>query len=177
MTLPRSRHEGGAALRGRYADQVTSISGEKRHRQLKWAGVLLLVQGVFMEAAAFIGLLLLLALGIPQAAVTERTQIFALPYLNDNLYLMMAMSGIFAALRIVGAVGLLRNRVWGLALSLVNCVVTLTLMIFLLPAGLVDGVLSGSALVLVLLAWLGRDQAGDFRTIVTVDNPVGEPNK
>ena len=123
----------------------------------------------------FAGLLVLLALGIPQDAVIERAHVFSLPYLNDNLYLMMAMSGIFAALRIVGAVGLLRDRAWGLALSLANCVVTLTLMIFLLPAGLLDGVLSGTALVLILFAWLGRDQNGSPRAIVSAENPVREP--
>jgi len=134
--------------------------------QLRWAGALLLAQGVLMEATVFVGLLVLLALGVPQNAVTERAQIFALPYLNDNLYLMMAMSGIFATLRILGAVGLLRNRAWALALSLANCAVTLTLMIFLLPAGLVDGALSGTALVLILLSWLGSDDGGAPRQVV-----------
>jgi uncharacterized membrane protein (DUF2068 family) len=118
--------------------------------------VLLLVQGVLMEGLVFVGVLALVALGIPQSSIAEHAQVFALPYLQQNLYLMMAMSGIFAALRIVGAVGLLRDRLWGLALSFVNCVVTLALMVFLLPAGLADGVLSGTALILLLFARLGR---------------------
>ena len=122
-----------------------------------------------MEATAFVGLLVLLALRVPQDAVTERVQVFALPYLDDNLYLMMAMSGIFAVLRIVGAVGLVRDRAWGLALSLTNCAVTLTLMIFLLPAGLLDGVLSGTALLLILFAWLGRNADGSPRTFSSGD--------
>ena len=86
---------------------------------------------------------------------------FALPYLQENLYLMMAMSGVFAALRIVGAVGLLRGRMWGLALSVVMCVVTLVLMIFLLPAGIADGILAGTALVLILQGWFGTRAIGD----------------
>ncbi|WP_241980168.1 hypothetical protein [Cryobacterium glaciale] len=124
--------------------------------QYRWAAGLLLVQGVLMEGLVFIGVLVLLALRIPQTTIVENADVFVLPYLQENLYLMMAMSGIFAALRVMGAVGLLRNRLWGLALSLINCVVTLALMVFLLPAGLLDGVLSGTALVLMLFARFGQ---------------------
>jgi uncharacterized membrane protein (DUF2068 family) len=97
----------------------------------------------------------LLALGVPQSAVTDHAQVFALPYLDDNLYAMMAMSGIFAALRITGAVALWRDRLWGLALSLTIGILSLGLMVFLLPAGIADGVLSGTAVVLMLIAWFG----------------------
>ena len=109
-----------------------------------------------MEGVVFIGALVLIVMNIPQTSIVEHADVFALPYLQDNLYLMMVMSGIFAILRIFGAVGLLRNRLWGLGLSLVNCIVTLTLMIFLLPAGILDGLLSGTALVLLLFARLGQ---------------------
>jgi uncharacterized membrane protein (DUF2068 family) len=143
---------------------MTALPGNTR-RQLTIAAVLLLVQGVLMEGLVFIGLGILLAVGTSQEAITEHADVFALPYLQDNLYLMMAMSGIFAALRIVGALGVLRNRLWGLALSLINCVVTLTLMVFLLPVGLFDGVISGSALVMLLIGWLGRDAQGNVRAI------------
>ena len=123
--------------------------------QLRIAGVTLLLQGVVMEGFTFIALLVLLATGVDQAEMASRATVFALPYLQDNLYLMMAMSGIFAAIRVVGAVGLLRNRLWGLALSAIFCTVTLTVMVFLMPAGLVDGVISGAALTLMLMAWFG----------------------
>ncbi len=49
----------------------------------------------------------------------------------------------------------LGNRVWGLALTVMMCAVTFVLMIFMLPAGIADGVLSGAAFVLILLAWFG----------------------
>jgi uncharacterized membrane protein (DUF2068 family) len=119
-----------------------------------------------MEGLVFVGALVLLALNIPLASITEHAEVFALPYLQENLYLMMAMSGVFAALRILGAIGLLRNRLWGLGLSLINCIVTLILMVFLLPAGLLDGVLSGTALVLLLFAWLGRSSDGQPKLLV-----------
>jgi uncharacterized membrane protein (DUF2068 family) len=133
--------------------------------QYRWAAGLLLVQGVFMEGLVFVGALVLLALRVPLASITDHAEVFALSYLQDNLYLMMGMSGVFAALRILGAVGLFRDRLWGLALSLINCVVTLILMVFMLPAGLLDGVLSGAALVLLLFAWLGRGADGQPRLL------------
>ncbi|WP_233201725.1 hypothetical protein [Cryobacterium sp. Y11] len=136
-----------------------------QRRQYRWAAGLLLVQGVLMEGLVFIGVLVLLALKIPQASIVENADVFALPYLQDNLYLMMAMSGIFATLRVLGAVGLLRNRLWGLGLSIVSCSVTLALMVFLLPAGLLDGILSGTALVLLLFARLGQTPDGQPKLI------------
>ena len=134
--------------------------------QYRWAAGLLLVQGILMEGLVFIGVLVLLALGIPQTTIVENADVFALSYLQENLYLMMAMSGLFATLRVLGAVGLLRNRLWGLALSMINCIMTLTLMVFLLPAGLLDGVLSGSALVLMLLARFGHTADGRPKLIL-----------
>ncbi|WP_354247459.1 hypothetical protein [Arthrobacter sp. UYEF20] len=113
-----------------------------------------------MEGLVFVGLFVLLALGVAQDVITRNATIFALPYLQDNLYLMMAMSGVFAILRVIGGIALWRDRLWGLALSLINCVVTLVLMIFLLPAGLADGLLSGAALVLMLHGWLGKERTG-----------------
>jgi uncharacterized membrane protein (DUF2068 family) len=135
----------------------------RARRELRAAAVLLLVQGVLMEGLVAVALVVLLVLGIPQSAITDHVQVFALPYLQDALYPMMAMSGVFAALRITAGIGLWRDRLWGLALAGVMCVVTLLLMVFLLPAGLLDGVLSGTALVLLLHARLGRDAAGGVR--------------
>ncbi|MGP4995964.1 hypothetical protein ACTXJE_18305 [Glutamicibacter ardleyensis] len=131
-----------------------------RKLQYRWAACLLLAQGVLMEGLVFIGLLVLIGLSVPQSSIAENANVFALPYLQENLYLMMAMSGIFATLRVLGAIGLLRNRLWGLGLSIINCTVAVVLMTFMLPAGIIDGVLSGTALVLILFAWLGRDSDG-----------------
>lgn len=129
-------------------------------RMLRAAAVLILIQGVLMEGLVVIGLFVLLALGIPQGTVTERAEIFALPFLQENLYLMMAMSGIFAALRIIAGIALWRGLLWGFALALILCGVTLVLMIFMLPAGIADGLLSGTALVLLLRGRLGDRRIG-----------------
>jgi uncharacterized membrane protein (DUF2068 family) len=134
-------------------------------RELRVAAGLLIAQGVLMEGLVVVGLFILLAAGVSQDVIITNAEIFALPYLQQNLYLMMAMSGVFAVLRVVGGIALWRDRLWGLALSLVNCTVTLVLMIFLLPAGIADGLLSGTALVLILHAWLARDTDGAPRSI------------
>ncbi len=63
---------------------------------------------------------------------------------------MLMMGGIYGTVRLIGAIGLLKNRMWGLALSVTNCVVTMALTILMLPAGIIDGVLACSALVLML---------------------------
>lgn len=130
-------------------------AGRSKTRQIKWAAALQLVQGVLMEGLPFLVLGVLLAIGIESEVVSHGFS-FIVPFFNEHLYLMMAMSGVFAALRIVGSIGLLKNRMWGYALSLINCSVTLVLMIFMLPAGIADGILSGAALLLLLFARYGK---------------------
>jgi len=124
-------------------------------RNFRVAAVLMIIHGGLMELGAFLALIPLLVLGTERETVSEYFS-FIVPYLQDNLYLMMAMSGVFGVVRIIGAIGLLKNRMWGLALSLINCVVTMALMIFMLPAGLVDGVLACGALVLILTGYFGK---------------------
>lgn len=80
---------------------------------------------------------------------------FIVPYLQDNIKLMLIVGGIYGTIRVIGAVGLWKNRMWGLALSVINCVITLALMVFMLPAGIIDGVLAGSALLLILIQYFG----------------------
>ena len=55
----------------------------------------------------------------------------------------------------IGAYGILKNRMWGLALSVINCVVTMSLMIFMLPAGIMDGILACTALIIILTQYFG----------------------
>jgi len=118
------------------------------------AAWLQLGQAVLMELSVFLALPVLRIAGVDEEAVGERFE-FVVPFFQENLYLLMVMSGVFGGLRLVGAVAVLRDRLWGLALTTIMCLVTLVLMVFLLPAGIVDGVLSGGALVLILRGWFG----------------------
>lgn len=69
---------------------------------------------------------------------------------------MMIIGTIYGVNRVIGAIGLWKNKMWGLALSVINCVVTMILMIFILPASIMDGILSCSALILILLQYFGN---------------------
>ncbi|MNH50209.1 hypothetical protein D3C85_861690 [compost metagenome] len=123
-------------------------------KQYNIAAILMIVHGGLMELSVCLALAPLLILGV-SANESSHYFSFAVPYFQDNLYLMMAMSGIFGITRIIGAIGLLKNRMWGLALSIINCVVTMILMVFMLPAGIVDGLFACAALILILVAYFG----------------------
>jgi hypothetical protein len=48
---------------------------------------------------------------------------------------------------------------WGLALSVINCIITMALMVFMLPAGIMDGIFACSALILILIQYYGIKKA------------------
>lgn len=83
---------------------------------------------------------------------------FKLPYFQDNLYMMIVMGVIYGVVRTIGAIGLLKNKMWGFMLSIINCIITMTLMMFLLPVGIMDGVLASSALILMLTQYYGNKE-------------------
>lgn len=104
---------------------MTPVESEAASRtKLKWAAALQLVQGIGMELLPLLALPVLLITKTDQS-VLERGFHFIVPFFNENLYLMMAISGVFGILRIIGAIGLLKNRMLGYTLSVFNCVVTL----------------------------------------------------
>ena len=123
-------------------------------RGYRAAAVLMLVHGGLMEVGVFLAVFPLLALGVDFGTVGQYFS-FNVPFFQENLVEMMVLSGVFGVTRIIGAVGVLRNRLWGLALSVINCVVTMALMVFMLPAGIVDGLLACTALVLLLTSYFG----------------------
>lgn len=127
---------------------------EQIMKKFKLAATLMMIQAIFMEIATGLGVITLFFLrGSLEGAADYFS--FIVPYLNEHLMLMLIMSLIFGIVRLIGAVGLWKNRMWGLALSLINCVVTMVLMIFMLPAGIMDGILSCAALILMLWAYYG----------------------
>lgn len=81
---------------------------------------------------------------------------FIVPYFRDNMNLVLIMGVIYGIVRITGAVGLWKNRMWGLVLSIINCIVTMTLMMFMLPVGIMDGILATTALILILTQYFGN---------------------
>ena len=65
------------------------------------------------------------------------------------------MGAMYGVIRVIAAVGILKNKIWGLILAVIMCIITLTLMMFLLPAGILDGIFAGSVLVLLLMYYFG----------------------
>lgn len=118
-------------------------------KKYKIAAVLMLIHGGLMEVGS--GLLTL----FPDGLDAETYFSFIVPYFNDHLALAIIMGVVYGTVRVIGAVGLLKNRMWGLALLVINCVVTMALMMFMLPAGIVDGIFACTALVLMLTQYFG----------------------
>lgn len=126
-------------------------------KQYKIASILLIIHGGFMELGGCLMLIPILVIGNDKMDIAQYFS-FIVPYLQDNLYLMIVMGGIFGFMRVIGAIGLLKNRMWGLVLSIINCVVTMALMIFMLPAGIMDGILACTALLLMLTQYFGKKE-------------------
>ena len=124
----------------------------KRYKIAAW---LMIIHGGFMEIGGVLCALPALILGSGKFDIGQYFS-FKLQYFQDNLYMILFMGAIFGVMRIIGAIGLLKNRMWGLALSVINCVVTMTLMMFMLPFGIQDGLLACIALVLILTQYFGN---------------------
>ena len=123
-------------------------------KKYKIAAILMILHGGFMELGGVLCMIPALLLGTDKFDIGKYFA-FKLSYFQENLYLMMVMGAIYGVFRLIGAIGLLKNRMWGLVLSVINCIITLALIMFLLPAGIMDGILAGSALVLMLMQYFG----------------------
>lgn len=124
-------------------------------KKYKIASLLMLIHGLFMEIGGCLSLIPILVLGNGRLDVSQPFS-FVVPYFKDNMYLMLVAGALYGAVRVIGAVGLWKNRLWGLVLSVINCVVTMALMMFMLPAGILDGILACSALILMLTQYFGN---------------------
>lgn len=124
-------------------------------KKYRIAALLMIIHGGFMELGGCLALIPVLALKSDAVNVAQYFS-FIVPFLQENLYMMMIMGGIFGIVRVIGAIGLLKNRMWGLVLSVINCVLTMALMIFMLPAGIMDGILACTALILILTQYYGK---------------------
>ena len=124
----------------------------KRYKIAAW---LMIIHGGFMDIGGVLCALPALILGSGKFDIGQYFS-FKLQYFQDNLYMILFMGAIFGVMRIIGAIGLLKNRMWGLALSVINCVVTMILMMFMLPFGIQDGLLACIALVLILTQYFGN---------------------
>ena len=124
----------------------------KRYKIAAW---IMIINGGFMEIGGVLCAIPALIFGSDKFDIGQYFS-FKLQYFQDNLYMILFMGAIFGVMRIIGSIGLLKNKMWGLALSIINCAVTMILMMFLLPFGIQDGLLACSALVLILTQYFGN---------------------
>lgn len=114
----------------------------------------MLIHGGLMEAATGILMLpLVLCLGV-DGSIKQST--FAIDFFQENLVLMLAMGIIFGIIRVIGAIGVLKNRMWGFVLAIINCIVTMVVMIFMIPMGIIDGIFACTALAFLLTGYYGQ---------------------
>jgi len=123
-------------------------------KKYRIASILMFMHGAFMEIGGCLSLIPVVVMGSDKFDINQYFS-FIVPYFKDNMILMLVTGTIYGTVRIIGAIGLWKNRIWGLALSVINCVITMALMMFMLPAGIMDGILAASALILILTQYFG----------------------
>ena len=124
-------------------------------KKYKVASILMFVHGAFMEVGGCLCLIPVFIMGSDQFDINQYFSI-VVPYFKNNMNLILIIGSIYGIVRIIGAFGLWKNRMWGLVLSVINCVITMALMMFMLPAGILDGILATTALVLILTQYFGN---------------------
>lgn len=126
-------------------------------KKYKIAAILMIFHGGCMEIFGCLALIPALLFASDQYDIGQYLS-FIVPYFQENLYMMAIMGGMYGIVRVIGAIGLLKNRMWGLVLSVINCILTMALMMFMLPAGIMDGILACSALILMLTQYFGKQK-------------------
>ena len=121
-------------------------------KKINIAAIIMIIHGALIE---ILGSLLLIPLLLNNVNMNNNMS-FIIPYFNEHMYLMITVSILFGILRIISSIALLKNKMWGLILSIIICIITLVLMIFLLPAGIIDGILSSVSLILILIGYYGN---------------------
>lgn len=123
-------------------------------KRYKIASLLMIIHGAFMEIGGCFCLIPVFVLGSDKFDINQYFS-FIVPYFQENMNLMLVMGMIYGIVRVIGAIGLWKNKMWGLALSIINCVLTMALMMFMLPAGIMDGILACTSLILILTRYFG----------------------
>lgn len=118
-------------------------------KRYKIAAVLMIIHGVVLEV--ILSLYMMNSQGIG----------FVVSFFDERIVLCHFMRAMYGLARVIVAGGLLSGRMWGLALCVILSAVTLVLTPFLLPLGLLDGVLAFAALVLMLMAYFGEKKIED----------------
>lgn len=87
-------------------------------KSYKIPALLMIIHGGFMELGGVFCMIPALIFGTDKFDIGKYFA-FKLSYLQDNLYMMMIIGAIYGIFRLIGAIGLLKNRMWGLVLSVI----------------------------------------------------------
>lgn len=123
-------------------------------KRYKIAAILIFIHG-FVEISVGLGVVPLLLSDFDTSDMRQYF-VFIVPYLQENLFLMSILGMIYGSVRVVGAIGLWKNRMWGFVISVINCITTMMLMIFMLPAGIMDGIFACTVLLLIMTKYFGN---------------------
>jgi len=114
-------------------------------KRYKIAAIIIMVHG-FIEIGGFFSVLPLW-LGAAQSELV--------PFDPPSPDIMIA-GLIWGIIRMIGGIGLIKNMMWGLVLSVINCIIAIAMMMTVLPFGILDGVLAGTALILMLTKYFDK---------------------
>lgn len=117
-------------------------------KRFKAAAIIMMIHAVYILVGSLIFLPMLM--GGSKIPNLDQYSSFIMPFLTQNLYLMLILGRIYSIIYFFGALGLLRNKKWGITLSIINCIMELIWMFLMMPAGLIDGALASVALILIL---------------------------
>jgi uncharacterized membrane protein (DUF2068 family) len=126
-------------------------------KKYRIAAIVLLIHGGLLEIAGLLSVIPIIIFENKTSDISKYIS-FIVPYLQENLPLMLIMRGIYGTMRISSGIGLLKNRMWAFILALINCIITMALMIFMLPAGIMDGILSCTTLIILLTEFYGKNE-------------------
>jgi len=76
--------------------------------------------------------------------------------LQKNFKMVTILGEIFGLIRIIAAIGILLNLMWGFTLGIIISIVTYIILTLYLPMGIADAILSGIVLVSLLIAFFGN---------------------
>ena len=94
---------------------IGNIPGDRKNRgvitdeKYKIAALLMIIHGGFMEIGGVLCMIPALLLGTDKFDIGQYFS-FKLSYFQENLSLMIVMGAMYGVLRLIGAIGLLKNR-------------------------------------------------------------------
>ena len=80
-------------------------------KKYKIAAILMIIHGGFMEIGGVLAMIPAFMVGMDKFDIGQYFS-FKLPYFQDNLNMMIVMGAMYGILRVIAAIGLLRNRMW-----------------------------------------------------------------